>query len=339
MRTYTQLSLDERYQIQAMVRQRYSQAAIARELGRSASTISREVRRNRYSIDFEPYKATYAQRLTRERRIDKGIGQRRIQGDLRILVEEKLRLGWSPEQISGRVRKERTHPTICAETIYQHILRDTKNLGFYRYCLRTGGYGTKRFSKSKRAQRTRERKNWIKDRPAAANRRSELGHWERDMLLGKRGGAALLTLIDRKSRFLRVARVASLEADVVAAATQAALAGLPCKTITNDNGVEFQRDELLQQKMKIPIYFCDPQSPWQRGSIENANGLIRQYVPKGSDIAGYKPVLGNAVEEALNFRPRRSLGYRTPHEVFYGKKLVLTKDGSMHFGIEISRAI
>ncbi len=230
-------------------------------------------------------------------------------------------------------------PSVSHETIYQHILRDSKNLGFYRYCLRFGGYKHHRFKKSKVAERTHERKTWISDRCAKANNRSELGHWERDTLLGKRGEPALLTMIDRRSRYMRVALVPDLEADTVADATIRRLAGHVTKTVTNDNGVEFQRDEKLSSKMGIPIIFCDPHSPWQRGSIENANGLIRQYFPKGMSLASMPGWVGAAVENTLNFRPRKVLGYRTPYEVFHKKRLRFTKDDDMHFGLEFSPTV
>jgi len=334
--TYKQLSLDERYQIQTLLKQRHRPADIARVLGRHPSTIGRELTRNRYSSAVEPYKATWGQRQARERRKEKAARQRKIQGELRDQIERKLRLSWSPEQIAGRLLVEEG-VSISHETIYQHILRDSKNLGFYRYCLRYGGYKQHRFKKSRMADRTRARKNWIEDRPAAANNRSELGHWERDSLLGKRGESALLTMVDRRSRYLRVVHVPKLDTDIVAEATAKGLRGLKSRTITNDNGVEFQRDESLQSKLGIPIYFCTPHSPWERGSVENTNGLIRQYFGKGSNFDALPEWGPSAVENTLNYRPRKVLGYKTPHEVFHKTRLRLMKDPSMHFGLEFSQ--
>jgi IS30 family transposase len=109
------------------------------------------------------------------------------------------------------------------------------------------------------------------------------------------------------------------------------------KTLTNDNGVEFQRDVEMQNKLDIPIYFCDPASPWQRGTVENTNGLIRQYLGKGSSFDDLPEWIENAVENTLNFRPRKTLGYRTPHEVFYSENVTLTRNQAMHFGLEFSR--
>jgi IS30 family transposase len=188
------------------------------------------------------------------------------------------------------------------------------------------------------AERTRERKAWLEDRPAAANRRSEIGHWERDLLLGKRGRSALLTMIDRRSRYVLVRHVKRVNARRVATATRRALKRFRgiTKTVTNDNGVEFQKEK-LQAAIGVPIYFTNPGKPWERGSIENANGLIRQYLRKGFNMDNLNPCGTRALEETLNFRPRRILGWKTPHEVFFGKRVSLTKGDMLRFGIEISR--
>jgi IS30 family transposase len=335
MRTYEQLSLDERYQIQTRLGLGHSVRRIAKALGRDPSTIYRELKRNSDPSCVKPYLAPRASRLAATRRTVKGEKQRKIQGELKDLVESKLRLSWSPEQIVGRLLLEQGI-SISHETIYQHILRDSKRLGFYRYCLRFGGYKQHRFKKSKMAARTRARKNHIDDRPRAANERSELGHWERDCLLGKRGDSALLTLVDRRSRYVRIVHVPKVNTDTIADATASALHGLKAKTLTNDNGIEFQRDETLQAKIGCAIYFCNAYSPWERGSVENVNGLIRQYCPKGCDLDEMPKWVPAAVENTLNFRPRKVLGYRTPHEVHHKKMVSLMKDQTMHFGLEFS---
>jgi IS30 family transposase len=312
-----------------------SNATIARWLRRHPSTVSREIRRNSDHRRVKPYLAARASRRARQRRIEKGIRSRRIQGALQELIETKLRLSWSPEQISGRLWVER-RIRVSHETIYQHVLRDARRQGTLRYCLRFGGYKHHRFKKSKQAERTRLRKGWLHQRPRAANERSELGHWERDCVLGQRGEAALLTIVDRRSRYTRIRRVAKVDVDHAAAATLDALRphrGVT-KTMTNDNGVEFQRDAALQLKLGVPIYFTDPGSPWQRGSIENLNGLVRQYIPKGADIAALPDWTTQALEETLNYRPRKILGYRTPHEVFYQETTLLTGPDLMHLGLE-----
>lgn len=337
---YRQLSLDERYQIQALLKANWSQSAIARELGRDPSTISRELSRNGGPVDTDPYRAHRASKKAAARRVAKGVASRKIQGELKELVEQKLRLSWSPEQISGRLKLE-LGIRISHEAIYQHVIRDAhEQHGYLRYCLRFGGYKHHRCKKSKHAERTRQRKNWIDERPASANERRELGHWERDCIVGKQGGTAILTIVDRRSRYTRIRRVNKLDTAHVAKATASVLRSHRDvnKTITNDNGREFQRDEEMQIKLDIPIYFCDPASPWQRGTVENTNGLIRQYLRKGADFDNLPDWLESAVEDTLNFRPRRTLGYRTPHEVFHNQSLTLTRNQDMHFGLEFSVA-
>jgi IS30 family transposase len=334
---YQQLSLDERYQIHASLRLGLSQAEIARSLGRHPSTISREIARNSDFRDPELYEPRRATSYAHGRRIVKGELSRKIQGPLRDLVEQKLRLSWSPEQISGRLKLE-LGITISHETIYQHVLRDCQRRGFLRYCLRFGGYKQYRFKKSKVGARTRERKNWIDQRPRAANKRRELGHWERDSLLGARGSSVVLTMVDRKSRYTQLRHVAKLDSEHVADATAAVLRRhrRTSKTLTNDNGTEFQRDADLQSRIDIPIYFCEPGSPWQRGTVENTNGLIRQYMPKGGNFDSYPARWVSAVEKTLNHRPRKTLGYRTPHEVFFDQTTTLTHGEMMRFGLEFS---
>jgi len=334
---YQQLTLDERYQLQALRTQGFRQVDIARVLRRHPSTISRELRRNARLDSGTRYTAASAQATARSRRIEKGRQSRKIQGKLQELVERKLRLSWSPEQIAGRLRIEQGI-SLSHETIYQHVLRDSRQRGFLRYCLRFGGYKHHRFKKSHMAERTRLRKQSLENRCVAANERTELGHWERDCVLGQRGGAAMLTLVDRRSRYTRIRRVEKVDTEHVARATIEALASQsrPVKTITNDNGVEFQRDESLQKRLGVPIYFTEPSSPWQRGSIENLNGLVRQYVRKGTNMNELPLWTTSALEDTLNFRPRKTLGFLTPHEVHYREQLALTSNQRMHFGLEFS---
>jgi transposase, IS30 family len=334
--SYRQLTLDERYHIQVRLKCE-SQAEIARRLGRHPSTISRELKRNTAVELVQPYLAERANRMTRKRRIDKGEQCRKIRGPLQSLVEARLRWSWSPEQISGRLWLEQ-RVRLSHETIYQHVLRDSRRRGILRYCLRFGGYKHYRFKKSRMAERTRLRKKWLDQRPAAANERTEIGHWERDCIVGKHGGAVLLTLVDRRSRYTRIRRVRRQSTEMVAAATRAALAPhrSVTKTLTNDNGREFGQEQSLQRQLGVPIYFTDPGAPWQRGSIENLNGLVRQYIPKRTRIETLPISVEDALEETLNHRPRKNLGFRTPYEVFFDEKRILMNQKTMHFGMKFN---
>jgi len=220
------------------------------------------------------------------------------------------------------------------------VLRDSREQqGLLRYCLRFGGYKQHRLRRSKHAQRTRDRKRHIDDRTAGAKNRAELGHWERDCVVGRVGGGALLTIVDRKSRFSRIRHIERLASDAAADATVDALRDQRSltKSMTNDNGQEFGRDEAFERRLGVPVFFCDPSSPWQRGSIENLNGLIRQFVRKRASMDKLHPQLPQALEDTLNYRPRKTLGYRTPHEVHFDKETKLMSGPLMRLGLEFSR--
>jgi len=338
--SYRQLTLEERYQIAAMRKRNFSFADIAREIGRHRTTIARECERNAVTYStfsgetFSEYKPGAANRQARQRRVEKGLASRKIQGALQYLVEQKLKLSWSPEQICGRLWLEH-RLKLTAETIYQHVIRDThERKGLLRYCLRFAGYTHKRFKKSKMGERSRRKRNRLESRPKAADKRSELGHWERDCLLGSRGGPAVLTLVDRRSRYVKLRYLESHDVPTVSAATFDALIGEPKRSVTNDNGFEFREYETLQETLGTKVYFCDPSSPWQRGSVENVNGLIRQYFKKGRILDRDDKAMVSMIEETLNNRPRKTLGYRTPLEAHTDEDDRLMRPDVMQFGLE-----
>lgn len=333
--SYHQLTREQRYQIEGLLAIKTPGAEIARRVGVHRSTIYRELARNGHVGKQFRYRAKTAQTRTNHRRIEKGAASRKIRGELRECIETKLNMGWSPEQIAGRLEKE-GKPKVSHETIYQHVIRDYRAGGKLRYALRFGGY--KQFRCTQRRLRTHKSRfrRPIEDRPRAANDRSELGHWERDLVHSKQNGPALLTIVDRMSRYVRLKWVTKTQ-QKVQRATLAALRqfGPLNRSITNDNGTEFERPLELEQKLGVPIYHCAPGSPWQRGSVENTNGLIRQYFPKKNTLSTSRvPLLPQMIETTLNFRPRRSLDYATPHEIFFGERLQLFSDTLMHFGFE-----
>ncbi len=340
MRGYRQLTLEQRYQIQTLFSIRYSKTAIAKKTGVHRSTVSRELRRNsvaRCAGWPRHYAALRAQDLYLGRRKTYGESKQKIRGELRELVETRLRFGWSPEQISGRLKKE-NEIILSFETIYQHILRDCKNKGALRYYLRFRGYKHHRFKKSKHAINTRNRRHYLKDRPCEANERLEAGHWERDLVEGKKGGSSLLTIVDRKTRYTLLRWVNGKTVEEVGRETVRALKPFKVvnKTLTNDNGIEFQKPEELEKKIKSTIYYTDPSSPWQRGTVENTNGLIRQYFRKGTALETYARWLPRAIEETLNHRPRKTLEFCTPHEIMFNQTTKLLRDTGVHFGLEFA---
>lgn len=334
---YHHLTLEQRYQIQTLLALGISQTAISQQISVHKSTVGREIKRN---IMISNYRAKGAHYLCRSRRREKGVGTRKIKDELKDIIEGKLKLGWSPEQISGRLNAE-AGIKISHETIYQHILRDCGSRGPLRYYLRFAGYKQYRFKKSHWAERTRRGKRFIDQRPVEANKRSEFGHWERDLVEGSRSDrASLLTIVDRKSRYTLIKWVNFKTIDEVKQNTIAALKPYKRfnKTVTNDNGSEFQNPSALEKRLPVKVYYTEPHSPWQRGTNENTNGLIRQYFPKKTKLSQFPQWFPEAIQDTLNFRPRKILNYKTPYEVLFEKNLSLLRGALLRFGLEFSKS-
>jgi len=316
MKTYKQLSDDERYQIAAMRRGKSSLRAIARELGRCPGTISREIRRNAYPTDGR-YKALHACGMARGRRRRARQGTRYSMEEwwlVRSLLARKL----SPKQISGLLRRLRKL-SISHETIYQHIWDDRRHGG----CLHTH----LRQAIKKRRKRyghydSRGRlagKRPITDRPSGAENRSRTGHWEIDTVLG-RGKSCILTLVDRKTGFVQIAKLAARTKEEVRKAMKLLIRRHPVryKTITADNGCEFHGYRDIERAFPLRFFFAAPHHSWARGTNENTNGLIRQYLPKGTSMHPLTQRQCDWIADELNNRPRERYGFRTPSELFHG---------------------
>ena len=311
MGKYHRLTQGERYQIEALLVSGKGVRFIARQLGRSPGSISREIQRNILPGRIH-YKAKIAQGRSRKRRVSVG-PPLKMQGALRELVLEKLLLDWSPEQIAGRLLK---NESICIsqETIYQFIYNDRKLGGDLWKHLRR----RRRWRRSRASHRRfqnlgkRTRRTWIEDRPKEVEKRARLGDFERDTVEGKRGRSLLLTIVDRKSKLTKICWLEKKNARLAHRATVAALKNLKVNTITNDNGPEFELHGATASELGTKIYFSRPYCSWQRGTNENTNGLIRQYFPKKTDPCPRKV---KAVEQLLNNRPRKTLGFKTPLEV------------------------
>jgi transposase, IS30 family len=336
MNRYHQLTREQRYQLEALLANDCRRSVAAAVLRVDASTVSRELRRNGSIVDGQhTYRAKEAQRRTDQRRIAKGAASRKIRGELRELVETKLRLGWSPEQICGRLRRERD-VRLSHETIYQHVIRDARQQGTLRYALRHGGYGYHRLRKTRYVRLPRSPRRSIVERPPHVEQRRQIGHWERDLVLAKRPGPAILVMNERATRYTVLRWLDAITLSAVADATATALEPFNVASITNDNGSEFNSPEALETRLNAPIYFCAPGAPWQRGTVENTGGLLRQYFPKRESFSSADRWLAPAMQHCLNTRPRKCLGYRTPHEALFHQKLTLFSRHFMHFGLEIS---
>ncbi len=306
--SYTHLSQDERYQIQYLHRGGFSAREIGVELSRAATTISRELRRN--PGHATTYHARAAQRQSAKRR-HVASAQARIGPEQWAAVEARLTAEqWSPVQIANEA-------SISHERIYQHIAADRQRGGDLWRNLRCRKQRRRRHRCGTPRQRQRFRGQRIAERPAIVETRKRVGDWEGDTIVGK-GLARVVTLVDRKSGFLRMRLVPNGEADTVMRAIVHAMHPLQSRvhTLTWDNGSEFAEHALIDIALTARSYFAEPYSSWQRGTNENTNGLIRQYLPKRCDLSVYSDADIQAIEDKLNQRPRKRLDFRTPQHVF-----------------------
>ena len=318
MRTYHQLTQEQRYQIYALKKTGHSGSEIAEVIGVHKSTVGRELKRNRGQRGYRPQQA---QNLAMKRRPK---ATPRISSATWALVEKWLRQDWSPEQISGRLKKEQK-VCISHEWIYQHILADQRAGGDLYKHLRCQKKRRKRYGTYDRRGKLPNCRS-IEERPAIVKARKRLGDWEVDTLIGKGHQPALVTLTERKSRFTLLAKVSRRTAGAVR--QQVCRVLLPVKdkvhTLTSDHGKEFADHEQIAEALNLTFYFAHPYAAWERGTNENTNGLLRQYFPKKSDLASVShKELAQAMSK-LNFRPRKSLRFKTPFEVFYHSSVALT---------------
>lgn len=318
MRTYHQLTQAQRYQIYALRKTKHSLAEIADVVDVHKSTVSRELRRNRGKRGYRPQQA---HELALER---KPKAVTRITTEVWAVVEKLLRQEWSPEQISGGLKKEQ-EIAISPEWIYQHVLAN-KRAGSDLYThLRCQKKRRKRYGTYDRRGKLPNCRS-IEERPVIANARKRLGDWEADTILGRKHKQAMVTLTERKSRFTFVSKVKRRTASSVRKSVCKLLVPVKDKvrTLTSDHGKEFADHEQIAVTLHLQFYFAHPYAAWERGTNENTNGLLRQYFPKKCD---FQSVSNKQIEQAmsrLNFRPRKTLRFRTPFEVFYNTSVALT---------------
>ena len=311
---YHQLTQEERYLIAGGLRLGCSQRELAEDMGRSVSTVSREVRRNATPHDgaYRSERAhSYA--VARRRRCRRGP---QFSEAVLLEVDQALRQRWSPEQIVGRFRAEgRLVPSL--ETIYRRLRRDKRAGGtLCRYTRIMSKMGRKHY-RSRPTRGVLLGKRHITERAAVVERRRRIGDWEGDTVMGK-GTHCLLTLVERKSGFTMIRK---LKARTKAEATAAAAAVIrrmrsKFRTLTFDNGTEFHDYERLERRFGVTCYFATPYHSWERGSNENLNGLIRQYLPKGVSLRDTTQADCDHIARSLNTRPRKRHGFLTPSDVF-----------------------
>jgi IS30 family transposase len=310
-----QLIESDRAVLAELLKMKLPKREIARRLGKHHSTIYRELARNTGPVGYIYQEAQ--QRTDVRRRM--GRRQRKMNDPrVRRYVCRRLKQFWSPDQIAGRLELERRRPSepqVSQQTIYAWIrARPAEEQDRWRRCLRFGVSRRKRRADAGRLPNAVR----IDGRPAIVASRRRYGDWEGDTIVGRAHASGLVSLVERKSGFTLLARVSNRRAVTVRTAAQERMTLLPeslRRTMTFDNGKEFAEHDKLSAATGLAIYFAQPYAAWQRGTNEHTNGLVRQYVPKGTDFQATSHRAVAAIESSLNDRPRKRLGYRTPREV------------------------
>jgi IS30 family transposase len=317
------LTLAEREEISRTVVKGHSMRSIAVQLGRAPSTISREIKRNGGQ---ECYRASQADQSAWDRGRRPKTGKLAQNRALARLVAAKLRLQWSPEQVAGWLK--RTHPNdpslqVSHETIYRSLFiqaRGALKKELVEHLRRSRVMRRSRHHTMKTGEKGRITDTVsISERPASVEDRAVPGHWEGDLLFGSKN-SQIATLVERQTRYVMLVKVAGKDSETVINALIKHAHKLPeelYQSLTWDRGKEMAEHKRFTLATDIQVYFCDPQNPWQRGSNENTNGLLRQYFPKGTDLSGYSQAQLNAVARQLNERPRKTLNFETPAERFH----------------------
>jgi transposase, IS30 family len=317
MRAYQQLTREQRYQIYALLKMGHSQTEIAETVGVHKATISRELGRNTGQRGYRPRQAQQLSQVRRKK------GQPRIAASTWQVVEEKLQEDWSPEQVSGWLLKNKT-VHISHEWIYQHVYADYRTGGQLFKHLRNQKKRRKRLRGQDRRGQLSGRRS-IEERPAIVEERSRVGDWEVDTIIGKQHQQAIVTLTERKSRFALLGKVSQRSAEQVRERLVQLLRPFLDKleTMTGDNGKEFAQHEQLAAELATDFFFAHPYASWERGSNENMNGLVRQYLPKKTDFSQITNADLAWIMDRLNLRPRKCLCFRTPFEVFFDLSVAL----------------
>lgn len=305
--TYRRLREDDRPIIYRMRKAGNTQEQIAHALGFSQSTISKELRRN---VGLRGYRPKQAQLKADYRRFRKRQRHRVIEGEAEASVRERLARKHSPEQICGALRRE-GHRAPSRTSIYTFIQADRQRGGGLYQHLRING--KRRYRHRNKASRGKlPARIGIEERPPVVDRRDRYGDWECDLIAGCRGGGYLLSLYERKSRYGTLAMLPGKDATVTAQAVIKALQGYRVHTITYDNGLEFAGHQQVSHALDAVGYFCQPYHSWEKGGVENFNGLVRQYLPKGTNFLDVGEASLAHIETELNERPRKTLHFQSP---------------------------
>jgi len=314
---YQHLSKEERDMITVLKAKDYTLGDIADELGRDKSTISRELQRNAPEIRKGYYLSHKAQERARSRWVSSHSRSRLKSQKIRDYVEKNIKAGVSPELIAGRLRLDDPGSRISHEAIYQYIYDDRIDL--IKYLVRSHKKRKRRGYSRKHKKSHIPNRTSIEDRPAIVEKRERVGDWEADTVVSRKSAAALQVLGDRASRLIKIRKIKNTTSEATRKIIVETLGAYPlefAQTITFDNGHENVEHDLINEELGTDSYFCNPYHSWEKGTIENLIGLIRRYLPKGTNFAKISDDRIAEIEHALNSRPKKCLGFRTPFEMF-----------------------
>jgi IS30 family transposase len=313
---YKQLSYEERVQIAILLKEKYSIRQIAKVINRNPGTISREIKRNFWDAFRAEYNASCADRKYRQRQRIPRQPEKMKNEEIKEYAENHLKMGWSPEQISGRMPIDKPGLNVSYETIYKYAYKAGKT--WVRLLPQ------KKPKRQKRGDLNQSRKINIPDRvsiderPAIINKREEIGHWESDSMISRQSSSALNVLVERKNGYLLISKIRNITPSETKAKIVNRLCNLPksiVKSITYDNGFENRDHAAINIELNTKSYFCHPYHSWEKGTVENTNGLIRRYLPKKTDFDKIDASLILSIEHLINNRPRKRLKFKTPFEV------------------------
>lgn len=314
---YKHLSPEERDLLSGYLAEGKNQSDIAKILGRDPSTISRELSRNSLYKLIGKYHPITAQNTASKRLSSSRQKDRLKNPEIRELVSKLIRNDWTPEQVAGHINSEFPHLHTNHESIYLYIYNEAKDL--IPYLVRSQDKRKKRLQKQgKRASKIPNR-IMISERPEIINKKKRYSDWEADTVVSRKSKACLVVLRERKSQKVKIRKIESRTAENTSRAIISMLKYVPGnfrKSITFDNGLENAHHEIISRKLNLKTYFCNPYHSWEKGGVENVIGLIRRYLPKKTDFSLISDSFIRYIENQLNNRPRKSLGFKSPYQVF-----------------------
>ena len=323
MKTYNQLTADERDRIAIFMAKGFNLSDIARMLGRNRSTISREIRRNG-AAKYKSYTPHAAEARSKFRKSVANTHPRLKNVFIRNYIHQKIRDGWTPEIISGTLKVEHPENSVSHEAIYQYIYADAPELK--KHLPRHYRIRHKRKAKKTGSVENIPGRVGIDLRPEKINDRSEFGHWESDSMISRQSRAALVVQLERLSRYVKIKKVTANKANPVSSAIVHNLTAIDTalrKSITYDNGKENVKHQDVNQALGMSSYFCNAYRSWEKGSVEQVIGLIRRYLPKKTNFAKVPESQIKHIENQLNSRPRKCLKFATPYDVLQAASVAL----------------